>query len=199
MQLPETRPFPKSPPLHTHLASSHVSQSAVIIQLQIHVCAQSLQPCPNQCVPMDGSPPGFSVHGMLHATILEWVVLPSSRRSFWPRDQTFIPGLLCVLNWQMGSIPPESPGSTLLQIYLTGNALQACLISHPSKTTKIWSELKNSNKKIYVKTNYTQGICMPPTSSATNDSKGESLILSGERGAPLPAWWSLGPPTWLLL
>ena len=100
---------------------------------------------------------------------------------------TVIPGLLCVLSWQMGSIPPESPGSTLLQIYSTGNALQACLISHPSKTTKIWSELKNSNNKIFVKTNYTQGICMPPTSSATNDSKGESLAHSEERGAPLPA------------
>ena len=110
VQLPETRPVPKSPPFHTHLASSHVSQSAVIIQLQIHMCAQSFQACPTQCIPMDCSPPGFSVHGILHATILEWVVLPSSRRSSWPSDQTFIPSLLCVLNWQMGSIPPESPG-----------------------------------------------------------------------------------------
>ena len=70
-QLPEARPFPKSPPFHTHLASSHLSQSAVIIQLQIHVCAQLL------CDPMDCSPPGFSVHGILQARILEWVALPS--------------------------------------------------------------------------------------------------------------------------
>ena len=109
-QLPETRPFPKSPPFHTHLASPYVSQSVVIIQVQIHVCAQSLQSCPTQCVPMDCSPPGFSVHGILQVRILEWVVLPSSRWSSWPRDQTFIPSLSCVLNWQMGSILPESPG-----------------------------------------------------------------------------------------
>ena len=110
VQLPETRPFPKPPLFHTHLASSHVFQSAVIIQLQIHMCAWSLQSCPIQCIPMDCSPPGFSVHGILQARILEWVVLSSSRRSSWPRGQTFIPSLLCVLNWQMGSIPPESPG-----------------------------------------------------------------------------------------
>ena len=29
--------------------------------------------------PMDCSPPGFSVHGILQARILEWVAMPSSR------------------------------------------------------------------------------------------------------------------------
>ena len=31
------------------------------------------------CDPMDCSPPGFSVHGILQARILEWVATPSSR------------------------------------------------------------------------------------------------------------------------
>ena len=34
--------------------------------------------------PMDCSPPGSSVHGILQARILEWVAMPSSRRSSWP-------------------------------------------------------------------------------------------------------------------
>ena len=38
--------------------------------------------------PMDCSPPGSSVHGILQARILEWVAIPSSRGSSWPRDQT---------------------------------------------------------------------------------------------------------------
>ena len=38
------------------------------------------------CDPMDCSPPGSSVHGILQARILEWVAMPSSRRSSWPRD-----------------------------------------------------------------------------------------------------------------
>ena len=37
---------------------------------------------------MNCSPPGSSVHGILQARILEWVAIPFSRRSFWPRDWT---------------------------------------------------------------------------------------------------------------
>ena len=32
------------------------------------------------CNPVDCSPSGFSVHGILQASILEWVAMPSSRR-----------------------------------------------------------------------------------------------------------------------
>ena len=39
--------------------------------------------------PMDCSPPGSSVHGILQARILEWVAMPC-RGSAWPRDQTHI-------------------------------------------------------------------------------------------------------------
>ena len=41
--------------------------------------------------PMDCSPQGFSVHGILQARILEWVAIPFSRRSPWPRDQAQVP------------------------------------------------------------------------------------------------------------
>ena len=37
---------------------------------------------------MDYSPPGFFVHGILQAKILEWVAISSSRGSSHPRDQT---------------------------------------------------------------------------------------------------------------
>ena len=37
---------------------------------------------------MDRSLPGSSVHGILQARILEWVAIPFSRGSSWPRDQT---------------------------------------------------------------------------------------------------------------
>ena len=40
--------------------------------------AKSLQSCPGLCDPMDCSPPGFSVHGVLQARILGWVAMPSS-------------------------------------------------------------------------------------------------------------------------
>ena len=41
------------------------------------VHAKSLQSCPTLCNPMDCSLPSFSVHGILQARILEWVVMPS--------------------------------------------------------------------------------------------------------------------------
>ena len=37
---------------------------------------------------MDYSPPGSSVHGILQARILEWVVIPFSRGSSWHRHPT---------------------------------------------------------------------------------------------------------------
>ena len=47
-----------------------------------------IQLCPTLCDPMDCSPPGSSVYGILQARILEWVAISSSRGSSWPRDWT---------------------------------------------------------------------------------------------------------------
>ena len=43
---------------------------------------------PTLCGPMNCSPPGSSVHGILQARILEWGAVPFSRGSSQPRDQT---------------------------------------------------------------------------------------------------------------
>ena len=51
------------------------------------VCSGA-QLCPTLCDPVDCSPPGFSVHGILQARILEWVAIFSSRGSSWPWDWT---------------------------------------------------------------------------------------------------------------
>ena len=56
---------------------------------------------------MDCSPLGSSVHGILQVRILEWVVMPSSRRSSQPRDQTC---LFHLLHWQVCPSPLAPPG-----------------------------------------------------------------------------------------
>ena len=43
--------------------------------------AKSLQSSPTLCDPMDSSPPGSSVHGILQARTLEWVAISFSRES----------------------------------------------------------------------------------------------------------------------
>ena len=68
--------------------------------LQIHVHAKSLQSCLTLCDPMDCSPPGSSVHGILQTRILEWVAMPSSRGSSQPRDRTHVSYISCIA-WQV--------------------------------------------------------------------------------------------------
>ena len=46
------------------------------------------QSCPTLCDPMDCSPPGFSIHRISQARILEWVAISFSRRSSRPGDLT---------------------------------------------------------------------------------------------------------------
>ena len=72
----------------------------------VFVHAQSLQLCPTLCNPMDCSPPGSSVYGILQARTLEWVAMPSCRGSSWPRDQTRIS---CIARRFFTAEPPGKP------------------------------------------------------------------------------------------
>ena len=54
------------------------------------LCAKLLQLRPTLCDPMNHSPPDYPAHGILQARILEWVAMPSSKGSSWPRDWTSI-------------------------------------------------------------------------------------------------------------
>ena len=49
--------------------------------MYINACvhSESLQSCLTLCYPVDCSLPGFSVHGILQARILDWVAIYSSR------------------------------------------------------------------------------------------------------------------------
>ena len=71
------------------------------------------QPCPALYNPVDCSPPGSSVHGILQARIPEWVAMPSSRGS----------------TPAQGSIEPRSP------------PLQVDSLPLEPHGTHIWSEI----------------------------------------------------------
>ena len=58
-----------------------------------------------------GSPPGSSVRGILQARTLEWVAVPSSRRSSQPRGQIRVSSV--DLHWQVDSLPLAPPGKPL--------------------------------------------------------------------------------------
>ena len=71
------------------------------------------------CDPMDCSPPGSSVHGILQARILEWAYISFSRGSSWPKDWT---QLSCL-------------ASKFFTIWVTREALatsEVCVNTHPA-------------------------------------------------------------------
>ena len=53
-------------------------------------------PCVQLCEPVDCSPPGSSVHGILHGRILEWVAMPSSKESSPPKDPIWVSYISCI-------------------------------------------------------------------------------------------------------
>ena len=63
-----------------------------------HVCVLSHFGRVQLCNPLDYSPPGYSVHGILQARILEWVAISYSREPFRSRME------------------PASPASSALQV-----------------------------------------------------------------------------------
>ena len=55
----------------------------VILNIIVAAAAKSLQSCPTLCDPIDGSPPGCAVPGILQARTLEWVAISFSNAWKW--------------------------------------------------------------------------------------------------------------------
>ena len=56
------------------------SSSSLLIQV-VAAAAKSLQSCLTLCDPIDGSPPGSGIPGILQARTLEWVAISFSNTS----------------------------------------------------------------------------------------------------------------------
>ena len=80
--------------------------SAVLLWTPV-LCSVT-QLCPTLRDPMDCSPSGYSVHGILQARIQEWVAIPSSRGSSQPRS----PALQALLS-EPHSLLSEPSGKTM--------------------------------------------------------------------------------------
>ena len=51
----------------------------VCVCVYIYAAAKSLQSCPTLCDPIDGSPPGSPIPGILQARTLEWVYISQGK------------------------------------------------------------------------------------------------------------------------
>ena len=87
------------------------------------------------CDPMDCSPPGSSVHGILQARILEWIASSYSRGSSWPGIEPMFLASLALAGRFFTTAPPAMPSITVLlsnfRIYL----LPLRETSYPSAAT----------------------------------------------------------------
>ena len=90
------------------------------------VHAKSLQSCPTLFDPMDCSPPGSSVHGILHEEY--WSGLPGPPPSDLPHPGSNLCPLW-LLHWQTGSLPLAPPGKPFIpstQVQFLGRELRSC-------------------------------------------------------------------------
>ena len=91
--------------------------------------AKSLQLCPTLCDPIDGSPPGSSVPGILQARTLEWVAISFSNAWKWKvKVKSLSRVQLFTTPWTVAYQAPPSMGFSR-QEYWSGLPLPS-LITH---------------------------------------------------------------------
>ena len=73
--------------------------------------AKSLQSCPTLCDPIDSSPPGFPIPGILQARTLEWVAISFSNAWKWKvKVKSLSRVRLCATPWTAAYQAPPSMG-----------------------------------------------------------------------------------------
>ena len=73
---------------HTH-THTH-TQTYTVVTYKCESESDVAQSCPTLCDPMDCNLPGFSIHGIFQARVLECIAISFSRGSSRPRNRTWV-------------------------------------------------------------------------------------------------------------
>ena len=73
----------------------------------VHVCTHACWVVSDSLHPLHHILLSSSVRGILHARILEWVAISFSRGSSWPRDQTHVYCVSCIIRWILYPLAPS--------------------------------------------------------------------------------------------
>jgi len=98
--------------------------------VSVSVCyAKSLQSCPTLCDPIDGSPPGSAIPGILQARTLEWVAISFSNAWKWKvKVKSLSPVRLFATPWTAAYQAPQFMGFSR-QEYWSGVPLPSPSVS----------------------------------------------------------------------
>jgi len=92
--------------------------------------AKSLQSCPTLCNPIDGSPPGSPVPGILQARTLEWVAISFSNEWKWKMKLKLLSHVwLLVTPWTAAYQAPPSMGFSRQEYWSGVRSCSLCNIT----------------------------------------------------------------------
>ena len=114
------------------MAQAEGRQESRYLHLPVAAAAvKSLQSCPTLCDPIDGSPPGSAIPGILQARTLEWVAISFSNAWKWKgKVKSFSRVRPLATPWTAAYQAPPSTGFSR-QEYWSGLPLPLCqLIKH---------------------------------------------------------------------
>ena len=123
------------------MQTSQNQKSSIFLLIECHAAAaaaKSFQSCPTLCDPIDGSPPGSPIPGILQERTLEWVAIPFS--NVWKWSPSVVSHSLQPHGLQPTRLlcPWDFPGKStgvgchcLLQIECHTTSHTTCLISWP--------------------------------------------------------------------
>ena len=110
--------------------------------------AKSLQSCPTVCDPIDGSPPGSSVPGILQARTLEWVAISFSNAWKWKvKLKSLSRILLLATPWTAAYQAPPSMGFSR-QEYRSGMPLPSPVLEERSNILRVIYETHFSKSSV---------------------------------------------------
>ena len=126
--------------------SNQKRSKQLFLQRRPAAAAKLLQSCPTLCDPIDGSPPGSPIPGILQARILEWVDISFSNAWKWKvKVKSLSRVRLSATSWTAAYQVPPSMGFSR-QEYWNGVPL-------PSPKEDLWMA-KKAHEKMFNITNY---------------------------------------------
>ena len=115
--------------------------------------AKSLQLCPTLCDPIDGSPPGSAVPGILQARILEWVAISFSNAWKWKvKVKSLSRAWLSATPWTAAYQAPPSMGFSRQEYWMGCHCLLRPRLlrkSIPNFKSRSWPDIESNLSNVY--------------------------------------------------